>query len=173
MDLLARMQGSLGYVLHVVPRKGLAGREVSSSAVRRTLKEGNVREANLLLGRPYAIGGKVSHGKTLGRTLGFPTANLLPGGVKLLPKYGVYAAYAHFEGRRYGAVCSIGVNPTVGSDAPVLEAHLIGFDGDAYDKALRVHFVAHIRDEQKFDSLDALKKQIAQDLCEAQRILQL
>jgi len=162
--LLDKLSHELGYVLHVVPKVKVAGMDVSSSAIRRLLKEGDVRRASVLLGKAYSIGGPVVHGRRIGHKMGYPTINIaIPEG-KLLPKYGVYFGYADIAGESYRAMFNLGVKPTVGSDEPTLEAYLIDFEGDIYGEAARVSFVARIRAEKKFGSIEELSEQIRMDV---------
>ncbi len=143
--------------------------DVSSSAVRRAVRAGDMEKAAEMLGRPYALEGLVGHGQGLGRQLGFPTANVEPAPDQLLPAYGVYAAWAvTSKGERVPAVVNVGVRPTVGKfTTPTVEATLLDYDGDLYDTLLRLEFDSRIRDEQKFSGLDALKAQIRKDAEEA------
>ena len=124
----------------------------------------SMRRAAVLLGRAYSIGGPVVHGRRIGHKMGYPTINIAIPEQKLLPKYGVYFGYADIAGERYRAMFNLGVKPTVGSDEPTLEAYLIDFEGDIYGEAARVSFVARIRDEKKFDSIEELSRQIEQDV---------
>ena len=138
----------------------------SSTRVREAVARGDLDEAALVLGRRHSISGIVEVGDRLGRTLGFPTANL--GNVReLLPPHGVYAAFA---GDR-PAVVNLGVRPTVGGSALRIEAHLLDFQGDLYGSALRVHFVKRLRGEQKFSGLEELRLQIARDVDAARAAL--
>lgn len=162
--LLDKLSREMGYVLHVVPKVQVAGMDVSSSAIRKLLSEGDVRRAAVLLGRAYSIGGPVVHGRRIGHKMGYPTINIaIPEG-KLLPKYGVYFGYADIAGESYRAMFNLGVKPTVGSDEPTLEAYLIDFEGDIYGEAARVSFVARIREERKFASIEELSAQIKNDV---------
>ena len=131
---------------------------VSSTEIRQALDSGNVAVANELLGRPYALRGTVVHGKGVGRTIGFPTANIAPDPIKLLPKCGVYEAR---------------MNTPITDDAPafvnidpngVIEAHIPSFRGDLYDQSVELRFVRFIREEKHFDSLEALREQIKADV---------
>lgn len=140
-----------------------------SSAVRAALTEGDVKAAARMLGRPWAVQGRVVEGQKLGRTLGFPTANLTLGDL-VEPRNGVYAVRASVDGQTYNGVANFGRRPTVGAEAPLLETNLFDFRGDLYGKELEVAFIDFIRDEQKFDGLDALKSQIGKD-CEAARAI--
>lgn len=143
---------------------------ISSSAIRKAVAAGDIDRANSMLGRPFEMEGTVEHGHALGRDLGFPTANLRPGYRALLPAAGVYVAEAFPEGpegdfpKGFPAVVNIGVRPTLGDkNAPLVEAHIIGFSGDLYGRGLRLHFLRRLRDEQKFPDLDALKEAISRD----------
>lgn len=162
--LLNRMSQERGYVLHVVPKVRISGMDVSSTNIRNLLAQGDVRRAAVLLGRAYTIGGPVVHGRRIGHRMGYPTINVALPQEKLLPKYGVYFGYAQIAGEQYRAMFNLGVKPTVGSDAPTLEAYLIDFEGDIYGEAARVSFVARIRDEKRFASLEELSAQIAKDV---------
>ena len=141
-----------------------------SSAVREALQAGAPERAAVMLGRAWSVSGTVVEGQKLGRTLGFPTANMRLGEI-IEPRKGVYATRATVDGETYGGVSNFGRRPTVGSDAPLLETHLFGFDGDLYGARIEVAFVAFLRDERKFDGLDALKAQIADDSARAAAVL--
>lgn len=143
---------------------------VSSSRIREVLSEGDFSLAEKLLGHPYFIMGRVVYGRQLGSQLGVPTANIR------LQRYraaleGVYAVQVEGLDRVYDGVANIGVRPTVDGKEPLLEVHLFDYSGDLYGKLLSVRFQAKIRDEQKFDGLDALKAQIHQDMEDARAIL--
>ncbi len=141
---------------------------ICSTRIREALQRGNVKEASEMLGRNYSLKGEVVAGRHLGRTLGFPTANLDVDKRMLLPKSGVYAA--RLDGM--GAVVNIGDNPTVDSGNPVtVEAHVIGYDGDLYGRRVELSFVERIRDEKRFESLEALKEQIENDKKAGEQIL--
>lgn len=147
------------------------GGPVSSSRIRRALAEGDIAEVNGCLSRRFTAGGEVVRGDQRGRTIGFPTANLAVWDRQLLPANGVYAAYARLGDERFLAATNIGVRPTVSDTKLVVEAHLLDFDRDIYDKELELEFVARIRDEQKFSGLDALKAQIAADVQKVRTLL--
>ncbi|SIQ50181.1 bifunctional riboflavin kinase/FAD synthetase [Solilutibacter tolerans] len=140
----------------------LNGERVSSSVIRAALSDGDFMRAETLLGRPYSICGRVVRGKQLGRTLGFPTANLRFARKSALQ--GIYATRVHGIGAHpHDSVSSFGTRPTVDGIEPLLEAHVFDFDGDLYGQHIDVEFVAKIRDEEKFDSLDALTARMRQD----------
>lgn len=156
----------------VVPEQKVAGIRISSTHIRELLKMGNVLEANRLLGHPHFLTGEVVKGKQLGRQLGFPTANLLlPSGV-LVPRFGVYATKVAVDGNAYPAVTNIGTRPTVNGQNVNVECHLLDFAGDLYGKEITVAFYDFLRPEQKFDSLEALKAQIAEDTAQVRQGIQ-
>lgn len=142
----------------------------SSTAVRDALEAGAPRQAAAILGRPFAIEGRVAQGDRRGRTIGFPTANLWLGEY-VRPRLGVYAVMAHADGRALPGVANLGLRPTFGGDRePRLEVHLFDFAGDLYGRRLRVDLVEFLRPEQRFEGLEALKAQIGRD-AEAARAL--
>jgi riboflavin kinase/FMN adenylyltransferase len=147
-----------------------AGEKFGSSAIRAALKGGAVDRAAAMLGRPWSVTSAVEAGQKIGRSIGFPTANMILGGL-VEPRMGVYATRARVNGKTYDAVSNFGRRPTVGSAAPLLETHLFDFDGDLYGREMEVSFIAFLRDEQKFDGLDALKAQIADDCVRARALL--
>ena len=139
---------------------------ISSSLIRQALTHGAIEEANFMLGRSYTLIGKVVKGQQLGRTIGFPTANLQLPIDKFLPCYGVYAVNVSWENFTVRGVMNIGCRPTVDGDTPTVEVHLLNWSGNLYDKTLTVSLQKFLRSEQKFPSLDALKQQISSD-CQA------
>jgi len=147
------------------------GERISSSLIRADLQAGRLQEAALKLGGPYVIEGRVVRGKQLGRTLGYPTANIrLQGREPAL--MGIYATWIHGVGNvPIAGVSSLGTRPTVNGREPLLEAHLFDFDGDLYGKHLRVEFVCKLRDEEKFDDLAALVQQMDRDAAQAREVL--
>ncbi len=148
------------------PELTIGGCPVNSSAIRSLIAAGDIAGANALLGYPYAISGTVVSGRQLGRTIGFPTANLLPADPELLlPPTGVYAATATAGDRHLPAMLNIGHRPTVDSpDSPVtIEAHIIGLDSDLYGKPLTLQLQGRLRSEQRFDSVESLRRQLEAD----------
>ena len=139
---------------------------VSSSLIRQALSEGEMALANAMLGRPYSLMGKVVTGQQLGRTIGFPTANLDIASEKFLPRYGVYGVNVFLERTTAKGVMNIGCRPTVEGQSPTIEVHLLNWSGDLYGRVLKVDLIEFLRPEQKFDSVEALKQQITQD-CQA------
>ncbi len=140
------------------------GVEISSSLIRDELLLGAVDRVKELLGRPYTISGVVREGKQLGRTIGFPTLNLIPDKYKLLPEAGVYETAVSLNGMDYTSLTNVGSNPTVSDEGLVtIESHLLDYSGDAYGKTVTVSFVRQLRKEIKFNSIEELKKQIESD----------
>ncbi|HBK46407.1 MAG TPA: bifunctional riboflavin kinase/FAD synthetase, partial [Xanthomonadaceae bacterium] len=168
--LLQRIGAEAGFVAGEIEPVHLHGERISSTRIRELLMAGEFAHAADLLGRPYAIGGRVVRGKQLGRTLGFATANLRFPHTPALA--GIYATWVHgvFE-RPWPSVSSFGTRPTVAGVEPLLEAHLFDFQGDLYGRHIEVEFVARLRDEAKFSGLDALTEQMHRDAQEARRIL--
>ncbi|MCM1034124.1 MAG: riboflavin biosynthesis protein RibF [Paludibacter sp.] len=144
------------------------GHHVSSTEIRRLLQQGDISTANRLLGYPYQIQGRVINGRHIGRTIGFPTANIaLPDARKLIPANGVYAVQVEVENHSYKGILNIGNNPTVGGIEQTLEVHLLQFCGNLYGKLIHLHLLRYLRAEQKFGSLEELKKQIGYDIAAA------
>lgn len=141
-----------------------------SRAVREALRKGALDRVGAMLGRVWSVNGVVTEGRKVGRTIGFPTANLTLGPL-VEPRQGVYATLTIVEGKLYGSVSNFGRRPTVGSDAPLLETYLFNFEGDLYGREIEVAFIEFLRDEKKFDGLGPLKAQIAEDCERAQQIL--
>lgn len=138
---------------------------VSSTKIRLSLQRGDVEHANMLLGYQYSYEGKVVPGAQIGRSLGYRTANLdVEREYRLIEKAGVYATYVDFEGKAYKSMTYIGSKPTLNGECKEsIEVHIFDFDGDIYEKDIKVRFVKRIRDEQRFDSLDDLRRQIEID----------
>lgn len=149
------------------------GLRVSSSLIRRLIVEGNITEANNCMGHPYSITGSVAHGFQEGRRIGFPTANIVPESAeKLVPGNGVYATRVSVEGGEWmPAMLNIGTNPTFQRQQTTIEAHIIGFEGDIYGRKVRVEFGRKLRDEQRFESVEALQKQLEADKKEVEKVL--
>lgn len=161
-----------GFDVTTVEPQGEAGIRFSSTAIRRALAEGDVREANRQLGREYRLAGEVVQGNQLGRTLGFPTANVALDPDLLVPANGVYVCRAHLGGQDLPAVASIGVRPTIASDQPRwVEVFLLDFEGDLYGRELGVSFLDRLRPEERFASVDALVDQMHRDVAAARAVL--
>jgi riboflavin kinase/FMN adenylyltransferase len=158
------------FALHVVPPQRVDREIISSTVIRSLLAQGQVRHANRLLGRRYRITGRVEEGARRGRQLGFPTANIKPGPRRTLPADGVYAAVVPIDDREWRAVVNLGSRPTFAEEERLLECHLLDFTGDLYGRELPVEFVDRIREVRKFESLDALREQIARDAAAARTV---
>jgi riboflavin kinase/FMN adenylyltransferase len=158
-----------GFATHVLPPLQADGQTVSSSAIRDALRDGDARLARRFLGHPYSIRGPVQRGAGRGRTLGFATANLRPERPLLLAP-GVYHAWATWDGGQAWGVVNVGYRPTFGENEYWVEAYLLDFAGDIYDRLLTVHFLERIRGEMKFAGVDALKAQVMADIETARRL---
>ena len=164
-ELLREKCAELGLGCDIIPAVTLDGVTVSSTHIRKLLEEGGVETARAFLGHPHVLTQTVGHGRRLGRTIGVPTANLVAPPHVLLPRRGVYAAKVTLpDGRAFGGVTNVGIRPTVnhGQDVTV-EPWILDFDGDLYGQKLRVEFFRRLREERKFDSLEALRAQIQCD----------
>ncbi|MGB5900677.1 MAG: bifunctional riboflavin kinase/FAD synthetase [Geitlerinemataceae cyanobacterium] len=163
---LQTIAANYGIDTTIVPLYILQGERVSSSNIRQALTQGNLETAHRLLGRSYSLTGTVVQGQQLGRTLGFPTANLQMSGDKFLPRWGVYSVWVDgLSLQSQPGVMNIGCRPTVLGDRPTVEVYLLDWSGDLYGQTLTVRLAHFLRPEAKFDSLDALKAQIQRD-CE-------
>ncbi|MBD5332137.1 MAG: riboflavin biosynthesis protein RibF [Bacteroides sp.] len=176
IDQYRTIGSAVGIDVIPAPEYRGTGAPISSSAIRQYLREGDIAKATEALGGHYMLRGKVVDGKHLGRTLGFPTANILPSGEdQLIPRHGVYAAWVTTpDGRRRRGVVNIGTRPTVETTpgaAPSIEVHIIDFQGYIYDEELRVEFVDRLRPERCFPSTDKLVAQIKEDIARANKIL--
>ena len=164
--LLREMCAQRRMPIRIVEACESEGTMVSSSEVRIAIGQGDVARARSLLGRPYTISGTVAHGAERGRLLGFPTANL-DGIETLLPPPGVYAGRSLVEGVAYPVALNIGPNPTFGEDRLKVEAHLIGFTGNLYDRVVTIECLDHLRGVVKFPSVEALQTQLQHDIAQA------
>jgi len=166
VDLLRKLGPDYGFQVDVIPAQEVDHDVVSSRRIRTVLREeGDVEKAEELLGRPYQLEGVVARGEGRGRQIGYPTANLaLQDARKLIPKRGVYATLVQLpDGSRHGGMMNIGRRPTFDGMDVTVEVHLFDFDGDLYGERLSVQFLQRLRDEQKFDSPDALVMQLSED----------
>ena len=153
-----------GFKIEEISRQDVDELGVSSTKIRIALAEGDIHTASKYLGRSYSISGLVVKGQQIGRSMGFPTANIqVEDQYKLLPKDGAYAVHVQVNGLRYKAMLNIGDRPTVEGDKKTIEAHLIDFQGDLYGLEIAIYFEAFLREEKKFDSLEALKNQLMLD----------
>ena len=165
VPLLKQLGANLGFTVHGIAAVSLDGEAVSSTRIRESVRRGDFDGASQMLGREYALNGKIVRGDGLGRQLGFPTANLDVREI-LVPPPGVYVVHAYVDGQRHRAVANIGNRPTLSQSTPALrvEAHLLDFDADIYDREMELTFVEKLRDEQKFPSIDTLREQITKDI---------
>ncbi len=171
LDYLSAAGASAGFGVEVVPPLQVDGERVSSTAVRQHLVAGDLDGAARLLGRPYTLHGRVSHGDARGRTIGFPTLNL-PLRRKAVSLRGVFAVrVAGLAATPLPAVANLGWRPTVDGTYPLLEVHVLDFSGQVYGRQVQVEFVQRLRDEQRFDGLDALRRQIDDDVRAARAVL--
>jgi riboflavin kinase/FMN adenylyltransferase len=171
ISLLRALGEERGFTVDTIAPVQLDGETVSSTRIREALKAGNPREAARLLTRPYTIEGVVQHGDKLGRTIGFPTANIDMANY-LRPAYGIYAVRGRLEnGRMLDGAANLGVRPTFDPPKELLEPYFFDFSGDLYGQEIAVDLIEFLRPEAKFDSLDALKAQMDADCNEARRVL--
>lgn len=171
-EVLAELGREMGFTITVADTYAPSGARVRSSAIRDALTQGQVARAAEYLGRYYAVTGEVVHGVGRGgTTLGYPTANVAAPTNLAVPGNGIYATWAYVDGDRYRAATSIGVRPTFGVGERAIEAFLLDYEGNLYQKAMRLEFVERIRDEVAFESADALRRQIDLDVKETRRIL--
>lgn len=164
LDELKAFAPKYNYEVEEIPRQDIDEIGISSTKIRRALETGDIKTANKYLGRSYAVTGKVIHGKKLGRTIGYPTANIVVKETyKLIPADGIYAVKVCNKYRKFDGMLNIGQRPTVGGENKTIEVHIFDFNQDIYDKEISLEFIDHIRNEIKFDSLEALKRQLEED----------
>jgi riboflavin kinase/FMN adenylyltransferase len=174
VDELILLGEEMDYILSTVPPVRINGEIISSSRIRSALAEGNVVLAHRMLNRPYRISGIVIPGDGRGKTIGIPTANVDTWKERVIPKSGVYAGYAHTEGKTWNAVINIGVRPTFSNNSKKqhIEAYILEFRKDIYGKHIQLDFIARIRDEKRFPNVTALVDQINLDTVEAKSLLE-
>ena len=163
IKLLEKLSEKYNFELIVKKAYKSEGKIVSSSSIRELISKGSIELANDLLTRNFTLDGKIVGGKKLGRTIGFPTANLDIDKKVALPKIGVYYTNTEIEGVLFKSITSVGNNPTVNGNATTVETYILNFSKDIYNKNISVHFIEWIRGEKKFDSLESLKKQLEKD----------
>lgn len=168
-ELLQQYADTYAYQVELIDKVRVDGEEVSSTRVRKAVRSGQMEAVTRMLGTPYSISGRVEHGKRLGRTIGMPTANLLPEQDKLLPPNGVYYSGVIIGDKVYRGITNIGCKPTV-SDGHIMgvETYLYDFAGDIYGKDITVQLLAFRRPEMKFDDVDGLKAQMRKDIAAGQ-----
>lgn len=169
VELLKRLGQELNFSVHGMAAVSLDGEPVSSTRIRQAIQAGDLAAASQMLGRAYSLAGTVIKGDGLGRQIGFPTANLDVSGLALPPN-GVYAVQASVGGKQWRALVNIGLRPTLRAENPrrQVEVHLLGFNGDLYERELEITFVEKLREEQKFPSLADLREQIKRDIALAE-----
>ena len=172
-ELLERKCRELGLGCDIIPKVEVGGITVSSTYIRRLVELGQVERDRQFLGHPHVLTQVVRHGRRIGHTIGIPTVNLTAPPHVLVPSHGVYATQVFLpDGSSYAGVTNVGTRPTVNNGLDVtVEAWLLDFDGDLYGQTVRVEFLQHLRDEVRFDSLDALRSQILKDAEETRQIL--
>jgi riboflavin kinase / FMN adenylyltransferase len=164
-EFIKELSKTRGFGVTRVEPKNFYSRPISSTWIRTEIEDGNINLANQLLGRRYGLRGSVGGGAGRGRTLGFPTANIVPEDPdKIIPKDGVYAARAHLDGGpSFGGMLNIGTNPTFNGSDRTIEINLFDFSGDLYGRTMEIEFIERIRDEQRFSGPDELVKQLERD----------
>ena len=172
-EYLKELSELYGFDVKEISAQDINDINVSSTKIRKAIELGDIPLANEYLGYTFPLIGKVIEGKKLGNTIGFPTANLLiEDKTKIIPKPGAYVVYVEVDGNRYKAMLNIGKNPTIDeSEQEKIEVNLFDFDGNLYQKTIKVEFIERLRDEVKFDSLDALKNQLRLDKANSLKIL--
>lgn len=163
VKLLKKIANEKNIILKVLEPVEKNGVKISSTLIRDLIKNGEIKKANELLTHNYKIDGKIIHGKSLGHTMGYPTANIEPTANYVIPRNGVYDTDILIDGKRYKAATNIGKNPTIENSGVRVEAHILDFDGDLYDKEVSLEILKFIRPEKKFESVEELFEQIAKD----------
>jgi riboflavin kinase/FMN adenylyltransferase len=175
VTFLRRLGSKRGFGVHVVEPVEWSGSIVHSSRVREALRRGDIEEATGCLARPYRLSGIVVHGRGIGQDIGVPTANISPPRSRLIPAGGVYACWAHTEQwGSFPAAINVGTRPTFTANAQGLtvEAHLLGFGRSLYDQVLALDFVARLRDERAYPTLNALVAQLREDIAQTRALLE-
>ncbi len=169
-ELLKEACRQAGVPCAIVPQQEMDGRRISSSYIRKLLQAGDMETANAFLGHPHVLTGEVISGRQLGRKLGIPTANMALPPELAVPKLGVYATLARFDGKPHPAVTNIGIRPTVGGHHTTVESWILDFDGDLYGTTLTLELHSFLRPEQKFPTLEALQAEIRKNGEETRKI---
>ena len=163
-DMLQEYGNRLGFTAKVLECEFYNGESVSSSRIRELISKGDISLANKLLGRNFFVEGTICEGKHLGRTIGFPTANMFFEDAVVIPKKGVYKTLVTVNNRAYKAITNTGINPTVGGEKLRTETYIPHFDENIYNQKMKIEFIDFIREERKFESIEKLQKQIAEDI---------
>lgn len=164
IGLLERLSTKYGYKLIAIKKVSYDNDIISSTWIRKEIKDGHIEQGNKLLGHNFSILGKVVEGKKNGRKLGFPTANIKPSKNKLLPPNGVYLSIIYVNNIKYNSITNVGTNPTLNGEEKVVETHILDFNEDIYGQEVVVELVKFIRKEKKFNSLDELKEAISENV---------
>jgi len=162
-ELLQKLSKELDFEVEQMEAINIHENNISSTKVRNALLTGNIEEANAMLGYPYSVSGTVVHGKKIGRTIGYPTANIDTESIKLLPKKGAYIVEVSVKGSLFKGMLSVGTNPTVNGDQLTVEVYILDFDDDIYDEKITVRFRDFLHDEIKFESLEKLIEKLDLD----------
>lgn len=162
-ELLQKLSKELDFEVEQMEAINIHENNISSTKIRNALLAGNIVEANEMLGYSYSVSGKVVHGKKIGRTIGYPTANISTESIKLLPKKGAYIVEVYIKGQPYKGMLSIGTNPTVNGDALTVEVYILNFNEDIYDQEITVKFRDFLHDEIKFEGLEKLIERLDKD----------
>ncbi|MBR5236613.1 MAG: bifunctional riboflavin kinase/FAD synthetase [Clostridia bacterium] len=163
VKLLRELGQKYGFLVHMIKPLYFGDFLCSSTKIRALIENGDVEKAAELLGRPFKIRNTVVQDKMLGRTLGYPTANMIPAAGQLIPKFGVYGTTTYVDGVPYKSITNVGDSPTVGDGAIRVETYIIGFDKDVYNEKLEVEFLYNIREQRAFSNLDELQAQLKED----------
>lgn len=165
VEFLKANESKYGYNLIVVEKEQYQNKDISSTVIREKILAGEMLTVNEMLDHPYSVIGKVEQGKKLGRTLGLPTANIIPEDTKLLPPKGVYKTVVNVAGKRFNAITNIGVNPTVESGTQIkVETHILDYEEYIYNEIVQVEFYDFVRPERAFENVEELKAQIERDI---------
>ena len=171
---MERFGEQYGFAVEEIPVEEINEVSVSSTAIRNALLSGKMDIAERYLAAPYSLTGTVVHGMKLGRSIGYPTANIVVDDkYKLIPKDGVYAVYSLINQQKVYGMMSIGKNPTIEGKGSSIEVHFFDFNSDIYDQQITIYFIKYLREEQKFDSIELLKQQIANDETAARKAIAL
>lgn len=162
--LLEEMSKTYGFKLSVLDPVRIEGTLVSSTKIRELIAAGKMEMCREFLGRRYTLEGNVIQGKQYGKKMGFPTANILVSETRVIPPNGVYITKCFVDNKRYNSITNIGYNPTVGGERRSIETYIMDFDGNIYEKHIKVEFYKHIRGEVKFENVQCLKEQISMDV---------
>lgn len=172
-ELLKELGRTYGFCTEIVEKEKYKGRDISSTFVREELEKGHIEEVNQLLGYTYFTKGEIVHGRQLGRTIGIPTANLIPPVIKKLPPNGVYITESLIQGKTYQGITNIGYKPTVKENFLGVETYLFSCNADLYGQEAEVRFYRYLRPEIKFSSLEELKCQMLKDIEEGKSYFRL